>query len=151
MHHWDAKEKNVEKARWKLHKNAMCYSEQILEETTHKTAAVQPLTSHLTNHSNKTNKTCEALLEKSGRTRERRSPTDERTTNSQPERTYIHQRCTDTGCRLDDLPGAIDDRDGYQEKFRELSVVCAIWWFICTAEAVTWLNGNVKWCMQMPT
>ena len=36
-----------EKARQELHKNAMSYTEQILEATSHKTAAVQPPTSHL--------------------------------------------------------------------------------------------------------
>ena len=35
------------KARWESHKNAMSYTEQILEATSHKTAAVQPPTSHL--------------------------------------------------------------------------------------------------------
>ena len=41
----------------------MCCSEQILEATPHKTAAVWLLTSHLTNLPRKKNKTCEALLE----------------------------------------------------------------------------------------
>ena len=44
----------------KLHKNAMCCFEQILEAIPHKTAVVWPLTSHLTS---KINKMCKALLE----------------------------------------------------------------------------------------
>ena len=55
-----------EKARWELHKNAVSYLEQILEATPHETTAVLPLTSHLKNYSNKTNKTCGILLEKQG-------------------------------------------------------------------------------------
>ena len=39
----------------KLHKDAACCFEQILEAAPYKTA-VQPLTSHLTNHSSKTKK-----------------------------------------------------------------------------------------------
>ena len=38
------------KDRWELHKNATFCFEQILEAAPHKTAAVEPLTSHLTNH-----------------------------------------------------------------------------------------------------
>ena len=45
-------------------KNATSYIEQILEVTSHKTAAVRPPTSHLSNHQNKTNKIWGALLEK---------------------------------------------------------------------------------------
>ena len=59
-----------EKARWELHKNATSYIEQILEETPHKTTAVQPLTSYHKNHPSKMNKTGGTLLEKHGQTYE---------------------------------------------------------------------------------
>ena len=29
-----------------------------------------------------------------------------------PARTYIQQLCADTGCSLENLPGAMDDREG---------------------------------------
>ena len=64
LHHQDSNKVLSEKTRWKLHNNAACYSEQILEAAPHKMAAVRALASHLTNHSSKTNKTCQALLEK---------------------------------------------------------------------------------------
>ena len=48
-----------EKAKWELHKIAICCFEQIQEATSQKTAAVQPPT----NHPNKMNKTCRALVE----------------------------------------------------------------------------------------
>ena len=35
-------------------------------------------------------------------------------------RTYIQQLCVDTGCSLDDLPGAMDDRDKWRERIREI-------------------------------
>ncbi len=50
MHHMDASETYKEKASCEQHKNATCLFEQILEVTPEKTAAVRPLTSHLTNH-----------------------------------------------------------------------------------------------------
>ena len=65
-----------EKARWKLHKNATCYFQQILEATPNKAAAVWPLTSHLTSHSSKTNKTCVTLIEKQRWTHKQHSSMD---------------------------------------------------------------------------
>ena len=53
-----------EKARWKLYRNATCIFEKILEATALKTAAAHPLTSHLTNHWSRMNKTYETLLMK---------------------------------------------------------------------------------------
>ena len=49
----------------------------------------------------------------------------------QPARTYMQQLCADTGYSLEDLPGAIDDRDEWWEKVRE---ICAggttrWWWY----------------------
>ena len=43
----------------------VCYVlfEQFLEATLHKTAAIQPLTSHLTNHPSKTNKMWDTAVE----------------------------------------------------------------------------------------
>ena len=34
-------------------------------------------------------------------------------------RTYLHQLCGDTGGSLEDLPGVMDDRDGWGERERE--------------------------------
>ena len=64
MHHIEANEIYIEKVRWEVHENDTCCFEQILEATTHKTADALPLTSYLTNHQSKTNKTWGALLEK---------------------------------------------------------------------------------------
>ena len=46
MHHMDADKTPKEKAIWELHKDALSYTEQILEATFHKITAVWPLTSH---------------------------------------------------------------------------------------------------------
>ena len=51
-----------EKATCKLHKDAVCCFEQILEVALNKT--VGPLTSYLTNHPSKMSKTCKAILDK---------------------------------------------------------------------------------------
>ena len=76
MHHFDSREAYGEKARWKLHKHVTRCFKQILEETPHKTTAVQSLTSYFTNYTNKTSKTCSALLKKKGRTHKSHSLMD---------------------------------------------------------------------------
>ena len=40
-----------------------------------------------------------------------------------PPRTYIQQLCVATQYSLKDLPGAMDDRDGWREKVREIRAV----------------------------
>ena len=61
---------NIEK---KLHKDAACYFEQILETAPQKTAATWSLTSHLANYP------CWALVEKQRWTHKSRSPVDANT------------------------------------------------------------------------
>ena len=65
------------------------------------TATVLPLTSHLSNHHSKTNKAYWALLVKFKRTHKPR-----------PHR-------VDTGYSREDLPRAMDDREGWGERERE--------------------------------
>ena len=38
----------------------------------------------------------------------------------QPARTYIQQLCTDTGCSSEDLPEAMDDREVWRERVRDI-------------------------------
>ena len=46
-----------------------------------------------------------------------------------PARTYIQQLCADTECSLEDLPGAMDDKDGWWERVRDIHA-CSMtgWW-----------------------
>ena len=76
MHHMDTDKPHWKKVWWELHQSSMSNIEQILGATSHETIAVQLLTSHLKNHSSKTNKTCGTLLERQGRTHKRRSSLD---------------------------------------------------------------------------
>ena len=45
-----------------------------------------------------------------------------------PARTYIQQLCADTGCSLEDLPGATDDRGGRRERVRDIRADGSTWW-----------------------
>ena len=51
-------ETSGEKAKLELHKVTTCYFQQIFEAAAFKTAVIQPLISHLTNHPSKTNNKC---------------------------------------------------------------------------------------------
>ena len=45
-------------------------------------------------------------------------------------RTYIHQRCADTGCSLEDMPEAMDDREWWRERVRDIRADCDIYIYI---------------------
>ena len=47
-----------------------------------------------------------------------------------PARNYIQQVCADTGCSPGDLPGAMDDMEGWWEEVREIRADGAMWWWL---------------------
>ena len=59
-----------------------------------------------------------------------RTPSHGRPNEGRPARTYIQQLCADTGCSPEDLPGAMGDREGWRERFREIRAGGVTWW--CT-------------------
>ena len=57
-----------------------------------------------------------------------------------PARIYAQQFCADTGCSLEDLPGAMDDRDGWRERVRESRTGGTTWWWwFCILDVLTLL------------
>ena len=46
-----------------------------------------------------------------------------------PARLYIQQLCVDTRYSLEDLPGAMVDRDGWRERVREIRDGSVTWWW----------------------
>ena len=47
----------------------------------------------------------------------------------QPTRTYIQQLCAKIGCSPEDLPEAMDDREGWQERVRDICANGTTWWW----------------------
>ena len=45
-----------------------------------------------------------------------------------PAKTNLHQLCVDTECSLENLPGAMDDRDRWKEKESGICTVSVTWW-----------------------
>ena len=77
-------------------------------------------------------------------------PTHGRAKAGRPARTYIQQLCEDTGCCPEDLPRAINDREEWRERVRDIRATSAIWWwwwwwFICIKmdETLITISG---WC-----
>ena len=46
-----------------------------------------------------------------------------------PARTYIQQLCEDTGCNSEDLPEAMNDREKWRERVRDIRAGGATWWW----------------------
>ena len=124
--------------------------------------SVWPLTSHLTNHPSKMNKTWLWWCGHFWRCKDRLisnvlflTPAQGHPSVGWLAKTYLHQLCVDTGCSLEDLPGAMDDRD------RESGTLCYlhnlmmmiyiyIYIYICVCVYVYMyvsLNNKDKFCL----
>ena len=56
-------------------------------------------------------------------------PTHGRAKAGRPARTYIQQLCKDTGCCPEDLPRAMNDREEWRERVRDIRAASTIWWW----------------------
>ena len=56
-------------------------------------------------------------------------PTHGRAKAGRRARTYIQQLCEDTGCCPEDLPRAMNDREEWRERVRDIRATSAIWWW----------------------
>ena len=46
-----------------------------------------------------------------------------------PARTYIQQLCEDTGCSPEDLPEAMNDREKWRERVKDIRASGTTWWW----------------------
>ena len=56
-------------------------------------------------------------------------PTHGRAKAGWPARTYIQQLCEDTGCSPEDPPEAMNDREKWRERVRDIRTSCTTWWW----------------------
>ena len=64
------------------------------------------------------------------------TPTHGRAKAGRPARTYIQQLCEDTGCCPEDLPRAMNEREEWRERVRDIRATSATWWWWwCTSSA----------------
>ena len=52
-------------------------------------------------------------------------------------RTYIQQLCEDTGCSSEYLPGAMNDREKWRERVRDIRATSTTWWW---SSSWSWSN-----------
>ena len=57
------------------------------------------------------------------------TPTHGRAKAGRPARTYIQQLCEDTWCCPEDLPRAMNDREEWRERVRDIRATSATWWW----------------------
>ena len=65
-------------------------------------------------------------------------PTHGRAKAGRPARTYIQQLCEDTGCCPEDLPRAMNDREEWRERVRDIRATSAIWWWYTFFPILKW-------------
>ena len=57
------------------------------------------------------------------------TPTHGRAKAGRPAQTYIQQLCEDTGCCLEGLPRAMNDREEWRERVRDIRASSVTWWW----------------------
>ena len=74
-------------------------------------------------------------------------PTHGRAKAGRPARTYIQQLCEDTGCCPEDLPRAMNDREEWRERVRDIRAASTIWWWYIYIYIYIYIRGcnGVKW------
>ena len=66
------------------------------------------------------------------------TPTYGRAKAGRPARTYIQQLCGDMGCSPEDLPEAMNDREKWRERVRDIRAHGTTWWwFLSAISAIT--------------
>ena len=65
------------------------------------------------------------------------TPTHGRAKAGRPARTYIQQLCEDAGCSPEDLPEAMNDREKWRERVRDIRATSSTWWWWW------WLNDRL--------
>ena len=58
-----------------------------------------------------------------------RTSTYGRAKSGRPARTYIQQLCEDTGCSPEDLPEAMNDREKWRERVKNIRACGTTWWW----------------------
>ena len=68
-----------------------------------------------------------------------------------PARTFTQQLCDDTGCNPEDLPKAMNDRETWRERVRDIRASRTSWWwwwwFFYKSKEKNNLNGKVQYSL----
>ena len=132
MQYLDANKTAGEEARRQLHKNVVSNIEQVLAATPHKAPIIWPPVSHHENYPVRRTR----HVGHCWRSRDERisdvllwTPTYGQEKGGWPARTYIQQLCEDTGSSPEDLPEAMNDREEWRERVRDIRACGMTWWW----------------------
>ena len=75
------------------------------------------------------------------------TPTYGRAKAGRPARTYIQQLCEDTGCSPEDLPEAMNNREKWRERVRDIRATSTTWWWWSSSSSRMTLALNNPWRM----
>ena len=152
MHYMDA---DVWGKRLTANTHTASSIEPVLADQPHKLAAIRPTITHHENHPTRHMGHCWRSKDELISDVLQWAPSHGRANVGRPARTYQQQLCADTECSLDDLPGAIDDREEWRESVR---VICDSnvtgWWswlssrYICSLFDKTIWNTIVSYFIQ---
>ena len=74
------------------------------------------------------------------------TPTYGRAKAGRPAQAYIQQLCEDTGCSPEDLPEAMNDREKWRERVRDIRASgMTWWWWLKSCLSFTGYNFNMQW------
>ena len=73
------------------------------------------------------------------------NPSYTRTKAGRPARTYLQQLCEYTGCSPEDQPEAINDREKWRERVRDIRASATTWWWWW------WWSMFIKFKNQLPS
>ena len=78
------------------------------------------------------------------------TPTYDRAKAGRPARTYIQQLCEDTGCIPEDLPEAMNDREKWRERVRDIhaSGTTLWWWWLLIYKRYIFIFRIIMLCTQ---
>ena len=71
-------------------------------------------------------------------------PTHGRAKAGRPARTYIQQLCEDTGCCPEDLPEAMNDREKWRERVRDIRTTSTTWWWWWSGISISLMIYTLK-------
>ena len=77
------------------------------------------------------------------------TPTHGRAKTGRPARTYIQQLCEDTGCCPEDFPRAINDREEWRERVRDIRATSVTWWILRGWTEKLSARHISEWCEAM--
>ena len=141
----DANKTAGEETWWQLHKNAACNPQQVLAATPNKTPTVRPPAPYHENYQVRRTRHaghCWRSRDELIRDVLLWIPTHGRAKAGRPARTYIQQLCEDTGCCPEDLPRAMNDREEWRKRVRDIRAASTIWWWWYQWDTNTLHNGR---------